>query len=88
MPLPHVKIGGQTAEGALEQFLIATYPGISNPEPRPPGYLTERIMLTTHNETIDELNHSILAKCSGVIHTFVGYDKIVHETEERQLLRM
>ena len=86
MPLPdHVKIGGQTAEEALERFLLATYPGISNPGPRPPGYFTERTILTTRNETVDELNHSILAKCSGVTHTFVGYDKVVHETEERQI---
>jgi len=29
-------------------------------------------------------NHSILAKLSGVTHTFAGYDKVVHETQERQ----
>ena len=39
---------------------------------------------TTRNETVDELNHSILAKFSGVSHTFAGYDKVVHETQERQ----
>jgi hypothetical protein len=33
---------------------------------------------------VDELNHSILAKFSGVTHTFAGYDKVVHETQERQ----
>ena len=80
-----MKIGGQTAAGALEQFLIATYPGISNPEPRPPVYFTERTILTTHNETVDELNHIILAKYPGVTHTFLGYDQVVHETEERQI---
>ena len=85
MPLPdHVKIGGRTAEGCLESLLHATYPGITNPHPRPSRYLTEMTVLTTHNETVDELNHSILAKFSGVTHTFAGYDKVVHETQERQ----
>ena len=85
MSLPdHVKVGGRTAEEGLERLLHATYPGISNPQPRPPGYFTERTILTTRNETVDELNHSILAKFSGVTHTFAGYDKVVHETQERQ----
>jgi hypothetical protein len=84
MPLPpHVKIGGGAAEEALENLLQATYPGVSDPEPRPPGYFTERAILTTRNDTVDELNHSILAKVSGVTHTFTGYDKVVHETQER-----
>jgi hypothetical protein len=34
-------------------------------------------------ESDNELNHSILAKVSGVTHTFTGYDKVVHETQER-----
>jgi len=33
---------------------------------------------------VDELNQSILAKFSGVTHTFAGYDKVVHEMQERQ----
>ena len=69
MPLPdHVKIGGGTAEEGLESLLHATYPGISNPQS--PRYFTERTILATSNETVDELNHTILAKFSGVIHTF------------------
>src|SRR5258706_270247 len=44
----------------------------------------ERTILTTCNETVDELNHTILAKFSGVTHTFAGYDKVVHETQEQQ----
>jgi hypothetical protein len=55
MPLPpHVKIGSGTTEDALESLLQTTYPGISDPEPRPPGYFTERATLTTCNETLDE----------------------------------
>lgn len=67
MSLPdHMKIGGRTAEEGLESLLHAPYPGISNPQPRPPMYFTERMILTTCNETVDELNHSILAKFCGV----------------------
>ena len=44
----------------------------------------ERTTHTTCNETVDELNQSILAKFSGVTHTFAGYDKVVHKTQERQ----
>ena len=33
---------------------------------------------------MDELNHLILAKLSGVTHTFANYDKVVHETQEQQ----
>ena len=85
MPLPdHVKIGGGTAEEGLRSLLHATYPGISNPQPRPPRDFAERIILTTRNETVDELNHSILAKFSRVTHTFAGYDEVVRETQERQ----
>ena len=49
-------------------------------QPRPSRYFTERTFLTTHDAMADELNHSILAKFSGVIHTFAGYDKVIHET--------
>ena len=49
---------------ALEQFLLATYPDISDPGPRPPGYFRESTILTS-NETVDELNYKILTKCSG-----------------------
>ncbi len=66
----------------MESLLHATYPGISNPQS--PRYFTERTILATSNETVDELNHTILAKFSGVIHTFAGYDKVVHETQEQQ----
>jgi len=79
----HVRVGGSRAEEALKSILDATYPGISNPQPRPPGYFTERTILTTHNETVDELNHSTLAQFSGVTSTFAGYDRVVHETQER-----
>ena len=79
MSLPaHVKIGGRTAERGLENLLDATYPDITNPQPRPPVYFTERTILTTCNETVDELNHSILGKFSGVTCTFAGYNKVVH----------
>ena len=43
----------------------------------------ERTVLTTHNETVGELSHSILAKFSGVTHTFAGYDKVIYDTQER-----
>ena len=56
----------------------------SNPQSRQSRYFTEKVTLTTHNEIVDELNHSILAKVSQVIHTFEGYGRIVHETQEGQ----
>ena len=85
MSLPnHVKVGGRTVEEDSESLLQATYPGISNYQPRPPGYFTERTILKTCNETVDELNHSILAKFPGVTHTFASYKKVVYETQERQ----
>ena len=67
-----MKFGGRIAEEGLESLLHATHPGISNPQPRPPKYFTERIILTTHNEKVDELNHSILAMFSGMTHTFAA----------------
>ena len=83
MSLPdHVKISGRTTEGGLESPQ-ATYPDISDPQPRPSRYFTERTTLTTHSEIVDGLSHSILAKFSGVTQTFAGYDKVVHETQER-----
>ena len=33
---------------------------------------------------MDELNHSSLDKFTGATHTFAGYDKVIHETQERQ----
>ena len=72
----HVEFGGRTAEEGLESLLHATHPNISNTQPRPPRYFTERIVLTTHNETVDELNHSILAMFSGVTHTFTAMTKL------------
>ena len=82
MSLPdHVNIGGRTAEGGLESP-HATYPDISDSQPRPSRYPTERTTLTTHNGTMDGLSHSILSQFSGVTHIFEGYDKVVHETQE------
>jgi len=43
---------------------------ISNPWPRQSRYSTERTIFTTYNETVGGHNHSILAKLSGVTHTF------------------
>ena len=71
----------RTTEAGLQIILHAAYPGISNSQPRPPRYSTIHI---THNEIVDELNHSMLAKLSGVTHTFAGYNKVIHETKERQ----
>ena len=34
--------------------------------------------------TMDEVHHSILTKSSGVTHTFVGYDRVIHDAQERQ----
>ena len=69
----------------MERFLHATHAVISNPQPRPPKYFTERITLTTQNDTVDELNHSIPAMFSGVTHAHLcSYDKVVHETWEGQ----
>ena len=79
------EIGGRIAEEGLESLLHGTHSGISNPQPRPSKYFTERTLHTTHNSMADELNHSILAKFSGVTHTFAGYDKVIHETQERQI---
>ena len=45
----HVNIGGRTAEGGLESP-HATYPDISDLQPRPSRHRTERTTLTTHNE--------------------------------------
>ena len=81
-PPDHVKISGRAVEGGLES-VHATYPDISDPQSRPSRYFTERTILTTHNGTVDGLSHSILAKSSGVTHTFAGYDKVVCETQER-----
>ena len=80
-----MKIGGRIAEEGLESLLHGTYSGISNPQPGLPRYFTERTHLTTHNAMAGELNHSILAKFSGVMCTFAGYDRGVHETQERQI---
>ena len=55
-----MRIDGATEKEALERFLQATYPGISNPGPRPPGYFTERTIITRRNETVDELNTAFL----------------------------
>ena len=66
------------------RVLHGTYSGISTPQPRPPRYSTERTLLTTHNDMVDELNHTILAKLSGVTHIFAGYERVAHETQERQ----
>ena len=74
--------GQPRGQGGLES-LHATYPDISDLQSRPSSYFTERTTLTTHNETVDGLSHSILAKSSGVTHTFAGYDKVVCETHER-----
>ena len=72
------------AEEGLKSVFNVTYPGISNPQPRASRYLTERTIFSTCNEAVDGHNHSIHAKFSGVTHTFAGYDKVVHETQERQ----
>jgi len=69
----------RTTEAGLQILLHAAYPGISNSQPRPPRYFT---IHTIHNEIVDELNHSMLAKFSGV--TLAGYDKVIHETQEMQ----
>ena len=66
------------ASRGTENLLDATYPDISNPQPRPPVYFTERTILTTCNETVDELNNRILGKFSGVTCTFAGYNKVVY----------
>ena len=79
----HVNIGGRIAEEGLESLLHRTYSGISNPQPGPARYFKERTHLTTHSAMADELNHSILAKFSGVSCTLAGYDRVVHETQER-----
>jgi hypothetical protein len=85
MPLPdHVKLHGGTAEEGLENLTHPTYPGISNPQPKPPTFFTESTILTANHETVDEVNHGILSKFSGAIHTFASYDKVVHETPEKQ----
>jgi len=44
------------AEEGLKSLLHALYPGISNPQPRPSRYFTERTIFITCNETLDGLN--------------------------------
>src|SRR5258706_5271549 len=74
----HVKIGGGTAEEGLESLsmqLTQVFPILSHQGTSQRG---QSLLL---DETVDELNHTILAKFSGVTHTFAGYDKVVHETQ-------
>jgi len=74
----HAACTDSRGTGLTENLLDTTYPDTSNLQPRPPVYFTERTILTTCNERVGELNHSILGKFSGVTCTFAGYNKAVH----------
>jgi len=78
----HMHITG-TPEQRLENLIAASYPDISDPHPKPPEYLTARTILSTHNETVDEINHLLLSRFPGQVVRFSAFDKVVHETPEQ-----
>jgi DNA replication protein DnaC len=55
------------------------YPGINSPEPPPPDYFLNRMILAPRNADVSDINGTILDHMAGETHTFYSANEVIHE---------
>jgi hypothetical protein len=65
------------AENSVDSLINSIYPGIHTPN-HPDQYFSERIILSSMNKKVNELNATVLAKFPGPVRLFPSVDFIPH----------
>jgi len=55
------------------------YPGIDSPEPPPPDYFLNQMILAPRNADVSDINDTILDCMAGETHTFYSANEVIHE---------
>lgn len=69
---------GMRVDG-IGSLIEGIYPGLGSPEPPPPDYFLNRMILSARNGDVDELNLQILERMPGQQRTYVSADAIISE---------
>jgi ATP-dependent DNA helicase PIF1 len=68
-------------DNSVEALSNVVFPGLSDPNAPLPtsAYLADRVLLAPRNDTVKQLNHTLLDSMQGVIHTFLSADRIIED---------
>jgi ATP-dependent DNA helicase PIF1 len=64
-----------TPQNTLESLIDLIYPNIAE-QPKPDSFFLDRTILSTTNDSVDEINTYILNRFPGEETTLLGFDKV------------
>lgn len=64
---------------SLQFLLDFIYPGLSSPEPPPPEYFLNRMILSARNSDVEDINVDVLSRMSGPARVYPSADSVVTE---------
>ncbi len=72
---------GIIANNSIQSLTETVFPGLSNPNSPPPSsaYLADHVLLAPRNDTVTELNKTLLNSMPGQVCTFRSADKIIDD---------
>jgi PIF1-like helicase/Helicase len=73
------------AQNTIHSLIDTVYPGIYNQANHSDQYFSQRVILASKNDDVDDLNHHILSKLPGQEHVFHSADSIANN-ENGELL--
>src|SRR5712671_7702192 len=75
------------AENSVDSLIDAIYPGIYIPN-HPDQYFSDRIILSSMNKKVNELNATVLTKFPGLVRLFTSIEFIPEAQTKSQLCRL